>query len=279
LEVGHSMFDYNYQVNTIMQNQQMLNTYFNNIQNQFTPGYKAESVSFTDLLGQQMAGHGAKQKASGIVFTQGQIYQDNTPTHMAVNGQGFFAVSDGRDTHYTRDGQFTWSQEGNLVMPDGKKVMGYSLDGNGNITGDAKPLQCKVDPQNGLYEGKYNSVSFDENGILYGEMTETNPVTNQSVTQKVPIGQVAMATFANAGGLHKTGTTTFGETKNSGKCVLGVAGQGALGKIATGSLEMSNVDFAQQAAQIGMAKQNYEANFAAFKAMDKLTESAMGLIR
>lgn len=272
------MFDFNYQVNAVLQNQQMLNTYFNNMQNQFTPGYKAENISFSDILGQQMAGKGAKQRVAGILFTQGQIYSDNTPTHLAINGQGFFAVSDGRQTHFTRDGQFAWGQDGSLQMSDGKKVLGFQLDANGNIVGDARPLECPIDPSNGLYMGKYNSVSFDENGTLYGEVTETNPVTNQSVTQKVPIAQVALASFANAGGLKKTGNTTFGETRNSGKVVMGVAGQGALGRIATGSLEMSNVDFAQQAAAIGMAKQNYEANFAAFKAMDKLTESAMGLV-
>ena len=60
---------------------------------------------------------------------------------------------------------------------------------------------------------------------------------------------------------------------------LGTANTGALGQVQSGKLEMSNVDFAQQAALIGMAKQNYEANFAAFKAMDKLTESAIGLVR
>lgn len=273
------MFDFNYQVNGIMQNQQMLNTYFNNMQNQFTPGFKAETVSFTDVLGQQMAGRGAKAKTNGIIFTQGQIYEDKNPTHMAINGQGFFAVSDGRQTHYTRDGQFQWGQDGTLQMGDGKQVLGFELDANGNVASEAKPLKCALDPQTGLYMGKYNSVTFDDNGTLYGELTETNPMTGQSVTQRVPIGQVALASFANSGGLQKSGNTTFVESKNSGKVTMGVAGQGALGKVATGSLEMSNVDFAQQAAAIGMAKQNYEANFAAFRAMDKLTESALGLIR
>ncbi len=272
------MFDYNYQANAVMQNQQMLNTYFDNMQNQFTPGFKAETVSFTDMLGDQMAGRGAKMKTSGIVFTQGQIFEDKNPTHLAINGQGFFVVSDGRETHYTRDGRFHWGQDGALKMQDGKQVEGYQLDANGNIEGQAKPLKCTIDPSNGLYMGRYNSVSFDDNGVLYGQVTETNPVTNQSVTRRVPIAQVAMATFANPGGLSKTGLTTFAQSQGSGKAVLGVAGQGAFGKIATGSLEMSNVDFAQQAAAIGMAKQNYEANFAAFKAMDKLTESALGLI-
>jgi len=272
------MFDFNYSVSAIMQNQTMLNTYFNNMQNQFTPGYKAENVSFTDILGQQMAGKGAKVKSSGIIFTQGQIFQTNVPTNLAVNGNGFFVVSDGLKNHYTRDGQFTWNQ-GYLCNPEGKKVLGYELDANGNMVGDAKPMQLPLDPQTGLYGGKYSNLRFDENGTLFGQMTETDPLTNQSTTKEVPVGQVAMASFANPSGLQKTGNTTFGETANSGKMVLGTAGQGTLGKLAPGSLEMSNVDFAQQAAAIGMAKQNYEANFAAFRAMDKMTESAIGLIR
>ncbi|MBM3465120.1 MAG: flagellar hook basal-body protein [Armatimonadetes bacterium] len=272
------MFDMNYQVNAIMQNQQMLNTYFNNMQNQFTPGYKAENLSFTDILGQQMAGKGAKTKSSGIVFTQGQIFQTQIATNLAINGNGFFAVSDGVKTHYTRDGRFNWNN-GELVNPEGKKVMGFELDASGNIVGDAKPIKLEVDPATGLMGGKYSNLRFDENGTLYGQQTETDPLTDQSVTKEVPIAQVALGSFANAGGLTKTGNTTFGETDTSGKVVLGVAGQGSLGKVAPGSLEMSNVDFAQQAAAIGMAKQNYEANFAAFRAMDKLTEQAIGLIR
>lgn len=273
------MFDFNYQVNAIMQNQQQLNTYFNNMQNQFTPGYKAESVSFTDILSNQMSGKGAKVRQSGIVFTQGQISQTQVATNMAINGNGFFAVSDGAKTHYTRDGRFTWGQDGSLVNGEGKKVLSYQLDQSGNITGDPKPMQLPIDPQTGLYGGKYNNLRFDENGTLYGQIVETDPNTQQQVTKEVPVAQVAMATFANSSGLEKTGSTSFGENNASGKAIFGVAGQGAMGKIAPGSLEMSNVDFAQQAAAIGMARQNYEANFAAFRAMDKLTESALGLVR
>jgi flagellar hook protein FlgE len=272
------MFDMNNQVNSIMQNQTMLNTYFNNMQNQFTPGYKAETVSFADMLGSQMAGKGAKVKQSAIAFTQGQIFQTQVPTNLAINGNGFFAVSDGVKTHYTRDGRFTWNN-GELTNPEGKKVMGFNLDANGNISGDAKPIKLEVDPKNGLFGGKYSNLRFDENGTLFGQMTETDPLTNQSTTKEVPVAQVALGSFSNASGLQRSGNTTFTESDASGKVVLGVAGQGALGKVAPGSLEMSNVDFAQQSASIGMAKQNYEANFAAFRAMDKMTESAIGLIR
>jgi flagellar hook protein FlgE len=271
------MFDFNMQVNAVLQNQQMLNTYFTNMQNQFTPGYKSETISFADILGQQMAGRGAKVKQSGICFTQGQIAQTNVPTNLAVNGNGFFIVNNGGKEEYTRDGQFTW-KDGQLVNPNGMQVMGFDLDANGNMTGKAKPIRLPLDQQTGLYGGKYSNLRFDESGTLYGQVTETDPLTNQSSTKEVPVAQVALASFANSSGLKKTGNTTFGATEASGHAVMGVAGQGALGRIAPGSLEMSNVDFAQQAAAIGMAKQNYEANFAAFKAMDKMTQDAMGLI-
>jgi len=273
------MFDFNYQVNAIMQNQQMLNAYFNNLQNQFTPGFKAEQLSFTDILGSQMSGKGAKVQRSGIIFSQGQIFQTQVATNLAINGNGFFVVKDGGKNYYTRDGRFTWGNDGNLVNPEGRKVLAYQMDQNGNITGDPKPLQLPVDAQSGLYGGKYNNLRFDENGTLYGQMIETDPNTQQQVTREVPIAQVAMASFANPSGLEKNGTTGFAENQSSGKAVYGVAGQGAMGRVSPGSLEMSNVDFAQQSAAIGMARQNYEANFAAFRAMDKLTESALGLVR
>lgn len=273
------MFDFNNSTNAIMQNQQMLNSHFQNLQNQFTPGYKAESVQFNDIMGQTMGGvGGAKSQTNGIIFSQGQIFQTQNPTNLAIDGQGFFMVNDGFQNHYTRDGRFAFDN-GTLTSSDGKKVMGYKLDAQGNISSDPQPIELALDPNTKLYGGKYTGYHFDETGKMYGEETITDPTTGQSVTQSVPLFQVGVASFANASGLKKTGTTTFAETDNSGRAVVGVAGQGALGRVAPGSLELANVDFAQQAAAIGMAKQNYEANFAAFRAMDKLTQSAIGLVR
>lgn len=271
------MFDFNYQAAAIQQNQQMLNTYFQNLQNQFTPGYKAQAIQFNDIMSQAMAG-GAKKAQSGIIFSQGQIFQTQNPTNLAINGQGFFVVSDGFRTHYTRDGRFAFVN-GVLTNPEGRKVMGFPLDSQGNISGEMKPIELSLDPQTKLYGGKYTGFHFDETGKLYGESTITDPTTGQTITTATPLYQTAVASFANPSGLRKTGTTSFGESEHSGSAVVGVAGQGALGQVVPGSLELANVDFAQQAAAIGMARQNYEANFAAFQAMDKLTKSAIGLIR
>ncbi len=271
------MFDFNYQVSSIMQNQTAMNTYFGNIINQFTPGYKAETINFSDLMG-QMGGNMAKGKQQGIIFSQGQIFQTQVPTNLAIDGNGFFAVSDGAKTEYTRDGRFEF-KDGALENTTGQKVMGYKLNPDGSMSGQTEPIKLEMDPNTKLWGGKYSNLRFDENGILYGQVSQVDPQTGQESGKEVPIYQVAMCSFANASGLKRAGTTTFSETEASGKAVMGVAGQGNIGSVNPGCLEMSNVDFAQQAALVQMSKQNFNANMAAYKAMDKLAESAIGLVR
>ncbi len=271
------MFDFNYQANSMAQNQEMLRTYFENMKNQFTPGYKAESIQFNDIMSSTLKG-GAKVKKSAVDFTQGEIFKTQTPTNLAIDGQGFFIVNDGFQNHYTRDGRFTW-QDGALKDAQGKTVQGFPLDSQGNIAGEMTDISLTLDPKTKLYGGKYTGFHFDESGKLYGESTVTDPVTGQQITTSTPLFQVGIASFANPSGLKRSGTTSFVESDDSGGPVIGVAGQGALGSIAPGSLELSNVDFMQQGAAIGMAKQNFEANMAAFRAMDKLTQSALGLVR
>jgi flagellar hook protein FlgE len=270
------MFDLTGASNAISQNSQSIGAYTENMRNQFTPGYKCESVQFSDVMNSTM--RGAKKKNTQILFTQGEIFKTQTPTNLAINGQGFFVINDGFKDNYTRDGRFSF-QDGQLKSFDGKNVVGYPLDSQGNIAGDQGPINLSLDPNTNLYGGKYTSYSFDETGKLYGESTQTDPVTGQTSTSKTPIAQVAMASFANPSSLKRTSTTAFGESENSGKAVMGVAGQGALGGVAPGSLELSNVDFAQQGFGMAMMKQTYESNMAAFRAMDKLTQAALGLVR
>jgi flagellar hook protein FlgE len=270
------MFDMNNSASNIMNNQSQLNSYFNNLQNQFTPGYKAEAVNFNDLMGSSKA----KTKQSSIIFTQGAISQTNRPFDLAINGSGFFTLSDGTNTHYSRDGRFVSSADGKLVHEaSGMKVKAYKVDGQGNISGGLSEIDMSLDPATGKYMGQYDSFSFDSSGKMYGEKTITDPVTGQSQKETVPIYQMALSSFANSSSLNRSGTTTFVETENSGKPVMGVSGQGALGQIVPQSVELANVDYAQQAAAIGMAKINYNANFAAFRAMDKLLEQAIQLVK
>ena len=271
------MFDMNYQANAVQYNQQKLNSNFGNLQNQFTPGYKEEQTNFHSMV----TGHGGKGpmvQSTGIVFEQGQIVKTPNPTNLAVEGNGFLIVSDGVRNHFTRDGRFSF-QNGQLVNVNGHKVMGYQLDDQGNVTSELQPVSLTFDPQSKLYGGKYTAYHFDGAGKLYGERTTVDPLTGKAVSVSVPLFQSGMAAFANPSGLTKSGNTSFVETDNSGPAVIGTAGQGALGRIHPSSLEMSTVDFAKQSAAIGMTKQNYEANFASFKAMDAMRKQAFSLIR
>lgn len=270
-------FDMYGSTNALGQNQEQLKSYFENMKNQFTPGYKAETLQFNDIMSSTMGGS-AKKKSAGIVFTQGEIFKTQKTTDLAINGQGFFVINDGTKDNYTRDGRFSF-KDGALKTEDNRSVMGFPVDSQGNICGDKSKIELSMDPKNNLYGGKYTGFHFDETGKVYGESKMTDPVTGQEVVTNTPLYQVSVASFANASSLHKTGTTSFEETEDSGKAVVGVAGQGALGQVCPGSLELANVDFMQQGAAIGMAKQTFEANMAAFRAMDKLTQSALGLVR
>jgi len=83
--------------------------------------YKATKVSFgggvaqvqrdprTEINGVQIPDSTLKTEYTSLNFSQGTIIQDGELTHMAISGDGFFAVHDGANTFYTRDGEFRWS--------------------------------------------------------------------------------------------------------------------------------------------------------------------------
>lgn len=270
------MFDLNYQASNLMNNQKMMEGYFNNLQNQFTPGYKSEMSTFNDLMG----GSKAKKKQTSINFSQGAISETGRQFDMAINGSGFFTISDGINEHFTRDGRFTPSADGKLVHEaTGMKAKAYKLDESGNISGSLTEVDMAMDPATQKYLGQFDSFSVDNSGKIYGERTISDPITGQEQKETVPLYQMALTSFSNPSSLQRSGTTTFVASENSGKAVMGVAGQGALGQVVGGSVELANVDYAQQASAIGMAKTNYNASFAAFRAMDKLTEQAMQLVK
>lgn len=52
-------------------------------------------------------------------FRQGDLVPSSNPLDLAIQGDGFFTVSDGQTVHYTRDGRFTTNRAGELVMVTG----------------------------------------------------------------------------------------------------------------------------------------------------------------
>ena len=124
----------------------------NNIANANTVGFKSSRAIFGDLLSSQISGSGgASQVGRGVglsivdnIFSQGTFENTETNTDLAIEGSGFFIVSDpttgNAGNNYTRAGAFRFDAAGFLVNPEGFNVMGYDLDANGNTVGDLQPI-------------------------------------------------------------------------------------------------------------------------------------------
>ena len=116
--------------------QSSLDVTANNIANVNTQGYKAQEISFTDLIytdaqgADFMVGNGSRVAGTTVNAEQGGLGQDGQRS-VAIKGEGFFALDNGQnDPVYTRTGDFALSAEGNamyLTTSDGS----YVLDQNG----------------------------------------------------------------------------------------------------------------------------------------------------
>ncbi|MBN2719276.1 MAG: flagellar hook protein FlgE [Deltaproteobacteria bacterium] len=121
-----------------------------NIANVNTTGYKAESVVFADVLGHSILATDAPGSGSTIqgitrVFSQGTFITTESPTDLAINGNGFFIVNGNNggwtNDFYTRAGQFTLDNSGALVNPAGLTLQGYLATANGNISNQLTDLR------------------------------------------------------------------------------------------------------------------------------------------
>ncbi|MCX7016639.1 MAG: flagellar hook protein FlgE [Candidatus Sumerlaeota bacterium] len=114
-----------------------------NIANANTVGYKSSRTEFSDLLSQSIniggktaqLGRGVRLDDVSRSFAQGSFQNTDSVMDMAINGRGFFILSDGVQTFYTRAGNFHTDEAGNLVNSNGLGVQGFLYDPTGQPTG------------------------------------------------------------------------------------------------------------------------------------------------
>lgn len=112
----------------------------NNIANANAAGFKAGSAQFSDVYANSLMGSGstaigigAQLAAIAPQFTQGNITVTNNPLDIAINGSGFFRMSDAGSISYSRDGEFHLDKSGHIVNSGGIRLTGYAADPTGNI--------------------------------------------------------------------------------------------------------------------------------------------------
>lgn len=131
-----------------------------NVANANTYGAKVSRAEFADMYATAINGGGSNQAGIGTTigavaqqFSQGNITSTANALDLAINGNGFFQVSDPTgQTLYSRNGQFKLTRDGNLVNNQGQQLMGYPADAQGVIQqGQARALQMPsaglIDPQ------------------------------------------------------------------------------------------------------------------------------------
>ncbi|PAQ15887.1 flagellar basal-body rod protein FlgG [Bacillaceae bacterium SAOS 7] len=237
----------------------------NNIANVNTFGFKKGRVVFKDMISQQVSGAsaptanrggtnprqvglGSQLAAIDTIHTQGSTQTTFRPLDLAISGDGFFQVTDGNNTLYTRAGNLYLDVDGNLVNADGLKIE----PAIGPIPQDAKDLSVGAN----------------------GEVTYTDTAGTLQTA-----GTIELAKFPNPDGLMKVGNNLFEETPNSGAPVSANPGEDGTGVIVAGTLEMSNVDLSEEFTEMIVAQRGFQANTRIITTSDEILQELVNLKR
>ena len=122
--------------------------------------------------------------------------------------------------------------------------------------------------QDGFAAGELQGVSFDDEGLL---------IATYSNQQTATLGQIALATFDNMGGLMPSGHTGWTASSKSGAADIGRPNSGTLGTIQGGALEESNVDLTAELVSLIEAQRNYQANSKTLETENTVTQTIINL--
>lgn len=240
----------------------------NNISNVNTIGYKKSTINFQDLLSQNMSSSGANPMQVGLGASTASITVSHNPgssmttgvgTDLAIMGDGFFIVQDQNDAgevgrFLTRSGNFTINEDRELVNAQGQNVL---TNTNAKITIPAA----------------YESFTINSEGQLIGKRADTG------VEEDIPGMVLGIATPPNPAGLRKVGGSLYEMTAAAGG-VLNPGTAAALNtSIASGMLEMSNVDLTEEFTEMIIAQRGFQANSRTITTSDEILQEVVNLKR
>jgi flagellar hook protein FlgE len=208
-------------VSGLRNHQTFMDVIGNNIANVNTVGFKGGRITFQESFAQtlqgalrpgdnfggvnaQQLGLGVKLSSVDTLFSQGSLQTTDELTDLAIQGDGFFVISDGINDQFTRGGSFTFDANGDLVSRStGSKVQGKVADSNGVIPVDS---------------------AIDDITIPFGRKLPANATTEVSFTGNLdagadPLGNLQESKKMYAVELSGQGTTG-GDTNIQGLLAL-----------------------------------------------------------
>ncbi len=250
----------------------------NNIANVNTCAFKAGTISFATIYSDTVSilgGSAGNEEGKGVqvvglssVWEQGTSEATMNPTDCAIDGNGFFKVTDNGQDYYTRAGQFRWDQNGNLTDPSGRIVQGFDWDDTAVPPAAVTGANVDIVIDNSLY----SDVKIESNNDGQGLITALEDATGNRVT----LYQIALFDFPNIDGLRKVSGSLYEESLNSGAPVSATGdppGTNGLGNVGANRLEMSNVNLAREFVNLIVTQKAFQANSRVIgSSADMLTE-------
>lgn len=139
----------------------------------------------------------------------------------------------------------------------------------GRLTQYAGAASASITSQNGSAAGSLQSFNVAQDGTIVGSYSNGRTRT---------IGQVALAVFTNPGGLERI-AGAWRQTANSGLAQIGTAGGGGRGLLSAGTLEMSNVDLAEEFTRLIVAQRGFQGNARVVTTADEILQEVVNLGR
>jgi len=216
----------------------------NNIANSGTGGFKYSRAGFADIFASSSLGVSKNAIGQGVrlanvaqQFSQGQFSFTGNSLDLAINGNGFFRMSDGGQITYTRAGSFTLDREGYIVDNGGRRLTGYPANANGDITasslaelrintGDVKPLATSAieitanltsgaeAPTDAFDKEDPDSYNFSTSATVYDSQGKSHVMTFYFVKDQAEDGtdapnQWKIYTELDGGDAEEAATLTF----------------------------------------------------------------------
>ena len=234
----------------------------NNIANMNTLGFKRQRAEFQDLLYQTIERAGSQSSSDGNIVPTGvqvgggvkagsvyRITEQGTPTltdnplDLAIQGKGYLQVLlPSGETAYTRAGNFSTNDQGQVVTEDG-----YSVQPGITV------------PQNAT------DIIISKTGLVQVKLDgQTDPQT---------IGQLQLANFMNEGGLEAIGDNLFLETAASGAANLAAPRPPGIGVLMQHNTEATNLDSVSEITALITAQRAYEMNSKVISTADQMLQT------
>lgn len=279
-------------VSGLRNHQTRMDVIANNISNVNTVAFKSSRTVFQDVYSQTsksasaatvstggtnpiQIGLGVKLAAIDVLHTSAATQRTDNTLDLAIEGDGYFVVKQGTSTYYTRAGNLYVDNSGNLITANGDYIQGVTgkwsgTAGTSTWTAPTEPTNGSITTVTNINVAGFTGISIDSSGVIRG--------LNSSGDEQV-IGYIAIATFTNASGLEKQGSSLYSASPNSGTAKLSVAKTNGAGQINPGGLEMSNVDLASEFTDMIITQRGFQANSRIITTSDSMLEELVNLKR